>query len=774
MQAVAAPELKTTTLDVQGMKCAGCVNAVERQLSQNDGVTSAQVNLITEVAVIEYRPDTIAPDRLAEKLTAIGFPAKPRGSASLGDRRREREETRQREANQQVQRLNIAGLLLLFSLLGHLHHIGGLDIPLLNRISFHWGLATLALLFPGRGIFSDGWRGLRHGMPNMNTLVALGTGSAYLASSIALLSPNLGWECFFDEPVMLLGFILLGRTLEARARSRAESDLEALIALQPAVAYLIGDPNDGAGIAIPVEQVRVGERVRVLPGEKIPLDGEIIDGQTTNDESLLTGESLPVVKTIGDRVSAGTVNLSAAIAVQTTRIGQDTTLAKIIASVETAQTRKAPVQKLADTVAGYFAYGVMAISLIVFLFWNTIGPRWFPDVLMASTSHDGMIMPISPLLLGLKLAISVLVVACPCALGLATPTAILVGTSLGAERGILIKGGDVLETVHRLQTIVFDKTGTLTVGCPQMTDCLSFSSLTSEEIRQLAATVESGTTHPLARAIARAVPTPTLTGEDFQTVPGLGVSALVTGERVLLGNEAWLAQNGISIADRARESLKYLLETGKTVVYLARGGDLMGAIAFQDQLRADAQETVQALQNLGLEVILLSGDREAVVASIASQLGISDYRAGVLPAEKARIISELQEKQGQIVAMIGDGINDAPALAQANIGIALGGGTEVAIETAEIVLTRDRLEDVVQSLRLSLATFQKIRQNLFWALGYNTFAIPIAAGGLLPHWGLVLSPALSGALMAFSSVLVVTNSLILRRQFPNIERDRDP
>ena len=758
--------LKTATLDVKGMKCAGCVSAVERQLSQNQGVKSAQVNLITEIAVIEYQPDAIAPEQLAAKLTAIGFPTQPRSSSTPLSQQNQRLQNQQKERQQQLYRLAIACCLLVFSLIGHLHHIGGPEIPILQSIAFHWTLATLAILFPGRDIFIDGWRGLRHGMPNMNTLVSLGTGSAYIASCLALIFPNLGLECFFDEPVMLLGFILLGRTLEAHSRHRAAADLEALTSLQPAVAHLIGSTDDRVGVAIPVEQLRVGEWVRVLPGEKIPVDGEIIQGRTTVDEALLTGESLPVVKEMGDLVIAGSFNLSGAIAVQTRQVGTDTTLAKIIAAVESAQTRKAPVQKIADRVAGYFAYGVMIIALIVLLFWYFWGTRLFPEVLGSTTGHHEMIQPTSPLLLSLKLAISVLVVACPCALGLATPTALLVGTSLAAERGILIKGGDVLETVSQLQTVVFDKTGTLSQGHPEITDCLSFSILNSLEIQQLAAVVESGTNHPLAQAILDAVTPPTnLTGEDFQTVAGLGVSARVQGSKIVLGNRQWLAQNGIKI-DETIPSIQELLQAGKTVIYLGMEEQLLGAIAFQDRLRPDAQTTVNQLQKLGLEVILLSGDRQEVVTAIANSLGISQFYAEVAPTEKSALIADLQTKEGKIVAMVGDGINDAPALGQANIGIALAGGTEVAMETAGIVLISDRLEDVVQSLHLSLATWQKIRQNLFWALGYNTFAIPIAGGLLLPRWGLAFSPALAAALMAFSSVMVVSNSLLLRRQFP--------
>lgn len=764
------PNLKTATLDVKGMKCAGCVSAVERQLKQNTGVTSACVNLITEVAVVKYAPDVIQPENLAATLTDLGFPSQPRLSQTieqLSDKASQKRESLQKE---QLRGLIVAGILLFFSTLGHLEHSGGPSIPILNSIGLHWALATLALLIPGRPIFVDGWRGLWHRMPNMNTLVALGTGSAYLTSCIALVFPQLGWECFFDEPVMLLGFILLGRTLEARARSRASVALESLVALQPSIALLIGNTQslDQSGIAIPVEQVLVGECVKVLPGEKIPVDGTIVLGETTLDESLLTGESMPVVKTVGESVTAGSLNLSGVIAISATRVGSDTTLAKIIASVEDAQTRKAPVQQLVDQIAGYFTYGVMTIATLTFFFWYSIGVKLFPSVLNVLVMNHGMEMPIvepSPLILSLKLAIAVLVIACPCALGLATPTAMLVGTSIGAERGILIKGGDILEKVHRLKTIVFDKTGTLTMGHPQVTDCISFSNVSSDEILQLAATVESGTHHPLATAILDAIQEkelPLLQGSDYQTQAGYGVSANVAGKRVLLGNQDWLNTQGILLPAHLSKLVQPLLETGKTVIYLATPEQLLGIIALQDELRSDAQETIKQLKRLGLNIILMTGDNSVIARSIAKNLDIKQVYANIRPQEKAELIKSFQENS--LVAMVGDGINDAPALAQADIGIALKGGTEVAIETAGIVLMSDRLSDVVESIRLSLATFRKIRQNLFWALGYNLLAIPIAAGLLLPRFGFLLSPAAAGAFMALSSVTVVTNSLLLRRQ----------
>jgi Cu2+-exporting ATPase len=770
-----ATPLETATLDVTGMKCAGCVQSVERQLSQNSGVVSACVNLITEVAVVRYVPGTIEPETLAQKLTQTGFPSQLRSpetsfeTFSLTSRERREQEMRQQNRN-----LAIAAILLFFSSLGHLNHIGGLTVPYLNNIWFHWALATLALLIPGRFLLIDGWRSLWHGMPNMNTLVGLGTLSAYLASCLALIFPKLGWECFFDEPVMLLGFIFLGRTLESRARNRARSALEALLALQPAVARLIGDPNSDrpSGIEIPVDRVRLGERVWILPGEKIPVDGEVVAGQTAVDESLLTGESLPVVKQTGELVTAGTLNQSGAIAVKATRVGKDTTLAKIVASVEDAQTRKAPVQKLADTVAGYFAYGAMTVATLTFLFWNFIGTKLYPEVLRAGMSHGAMSHAMggemamsSPVLLSLKLAIAVLVIACPCALGLATPTAILVGTSLGAERGLLIKGGDVLEKVHQLDAIVFDKTGTLTVGHPRVTDCLPLADLDAERVLQIAATVESGTNHPLAAAIVEATrdrQLPLEEASNFQTQAGLGVSAILANEEVLLGNETWLEERGILLDETTEQKAIALSQTGKTIVYLAIAGKLAGLIALQDSLRADAKETVERLQAMGLSVVLVTGDKLAVAEAIAQQVGITQVFASTRPQQKAEIVKSLQGSQ--VVAMLGDGINDAPALAQADVGISFKGSTNVAIETADIVLMRERLLDVFAAIQLSRATFDKIRQNLFWALGYNTVAIPIAAGIALPRFGLLLNPAIAGALMAFSSVTVVANSLLLRRQ----------
>ena len=486
--------------------------------------------------------------------------------------------------------------------------------------------------------------------------------------------------------------------------------------------------------------------------------------------AMLTGESVAVVKTESDLVRAGTINQSGVITVEVTGIGKDTTLAKIISLVEDAQTHKAPVQQLADTIAGYFAYGVMTIATATFLFWYFIGTNVWDSVLTTNTSMDmAMSMPeaitTSPLLLSLKLAIAVLVVACPCALGLATPTAILVGTSIGAESGILIKGGDVLERVQQLDTVVFDKTGTLTIGKPQITECIPLTDITSEKLLQIAASIESGSDHPLAKAITVAAQAQNITlleTDNFETAIGRGISATVAGETAYLGNREWLTSNGIEVNSQAESQAQKLAKSGKTVIYLASIAKVQGLIAIEDSLRDDALATVEQLRSLNLNTVLLTGDRPEVAQAIAQQLKITQIFSEVKPEGKAEIIQSLQ--QDRKVAMIGDGINDAPALAQADVGISLQGGTDVAIATADIVLMQNRLQDIIKAIELSRATVNKIKQNLGWALAYNLFAIPLAAGILLPKYGIFLSPVLAAAAMASSSLIVVTNSLLLNIQ----------
>jgi P-type Cu2+ transporter len=825
---IAEPTIPATTtivLDVAGMKCAGCVSAVEKQLIAQPGVTSACVNLLTGVAaIVTVANQTTTATDLAAKLTSAGFPAEPRTNTSRKSSV-DRQKKYAQESSRLIQQLITAGVLLGLSAIGHftqptthLEH----SHSVLNNFWWHWGLATLAMIFPGRSILRDGWRSLVSGNPNMNTLVGLGTISAYTASVVALLLPALGWECFFEEPVMIIGFILLGRTLEQQAKHRAANAFDRLLSLQPAIARLVSpDPDRPQAIEIPVEQVKVGEYLRILPGEKIPADGAIRWGQTTIDESLLTGESMPVLKQLGDLAIAGTVNQSGAISIEVTRTGDDTTLAQIITLVEAAQTRKAPVQKLADTVAGYFTYGVLSIAILTCLFWYFIG------------IHNLDLDPVVSTLTPLKAAIAVLVVACPCALGLATPTAILVGTGIGAERGLLIKGGDVLEAVSQLDTVVFDKTGTLTEGKPQVTDILTADGMTEDELLRLAAAAESATNHPLGTAIQQAavrlglvlpgvvsslteagfgvgaelkptppyghpsvgvasaraeegnLPTPPyrapLRGGDLATSSNRDPRSTIHDPRsttpyplspipysLIVGNQRWLTTQGIDIDAEWQIKAENLAAQGKTLVYVAVNGVMMGLIGVTDQLRADAIETVKQLQDRGLRIVLLTGDRLPVAEQIAKQLGITDIYAEVLPQAKAKTIESLQTnprspESPYKVAMIGDGINDAPALAQADLGIAMNAGTDVAIEVADIILMRDRLVDVVSAIELSQATLTKIRQNLFWAVIYNSIGIPAAAGLLYwNNWGAMLSPAAAGAMMALSSVSVVTNSLLLR------------
>ncbi|WP_024546206.1 cation-translocating P-type ATPase [Picosynechococcus sp. NKBG15041c] len=748
--------LVTTTFDVQGMRCAGCVKAVERQLLQQPGVSTAVVNLITEVAVVTYEVAKIQPEAIAQQLSQTGFPSQPRQAAT--ETFNQYQEKRNQSQREQYWRLGAAIILLLASSLGHIHHLTGLKIPLLHLMGIHWGMATLALFIPGLPILRDGWLGLIKGHANMNTLVGLGTLSAYITSCVAWLLPQLGWDCFFDEPVMLLGFIFLGRTLEGNARLKAIAALEALLALQPQKARLMGREHKGETeeITIPVAQVQIGEWVRVLPGEKIPVDGVIIRGETTVDEAMLTGEALPQTRTLADAVKAGTLNQLGVIIVQASQTAENTLLAQIIRTVEEAQTRKAPVQKMADTVAGYFAYGVMAIAALTFLFWEFVGTRlWLTP---GETN---------PEILSLKLAIAVLVIACPCALGLATPTALLVGTGLGAEQGIIIKGGDILERLNQLTTVVFDKTGTLTQGKPQIVEVVCFAPWQEAPLLQLAASLEQRTTHPYGRAfmaIAQQQALVLLEPDQVETCLGKGIAGLVNGHQLHIGSPAWFTASQISIPKTAQSTLGAWANAGQTPIVIAINQQVAGLVAIADPIRADAAALIENLKARNLDVILLSGDQESVVQKLASTLQLNQAHGGLSPTEKAAFLQDLQENR-QVVAMVGDGINDAPALATADVGISLQSSTDIALATADIVLMGDRLWDFDQTLTLGRATVKVIHQNLIWACGYNLVAIPLAAGMLLPQYNFSLSPASAAGLMAMSSVLVVTNSLTLKKSF---------
>jgi P-type Cu2+ transporter len=758
----------TVILDIMGLKCGGCVRNAEGKIRDYPGVREVSVNLVTELATVDCDP-VMNREGLAQMLTAAGFPAVVR-SSDEEDGADPFESARLTERQTQQRQLLIALGLLVLSSASHLAHQFGVMVPYLSSDWFHGLLAGATLLGPGRSILVDGARSLLQNSPNMNTLLGFGASTAFVTSLVALVLPKLGWECFFDEPVMLIGFILLGRTLEQRARHRAASALTQLVALQSKTARVVG--KDGTrkmadllqltAVVLPVSNLSLGDWVQILPGEQIPIDGEIIDGETTVDESMLTGESLPVLKQPGQSLYAGTLNQSGAVVLRVLRCRNQTTLAQIINLVETAQARKAPIQQMADRLAGQFTYIMMALSGATFLFWSLWGAEHFGQSLqhevMGHMMHGASSQAYSPMLLSLKLAIAVLVVACPCALGLATPTALLVGSGIGAERGLLIRGGDILEKAHRLDTVVFDKTGTLTEGQPQVDRVEALQpGWTETQLLQLAASVEQGTQHPLAQAIAIAAKDLTLLPTTaFKTLVGYGAEAEVEGRRVLVGSVDWLRDQGLVSADLEAEG----------TIYIAVAGQVVGRLTVSNRLRPEAQATVAKLQAMGLRVMLLSGDRADAAQAVALQVGIpaDQVLAGVKPEGKAAAIAALQAEGGR-VAMVGDGINDAPALAQADVGIALQSGTEVAAETADILLMRNALSDVPEALRLSRMTFGKIQQNLAWALLYNLLAIPVAAGLLVPHYNLLLSPGQAGFLMALSSITVVLNALLLRWQF---------
>ncbi len=778
--------LETVTLDVEGMMCAGCVSAVSRTLKKQSGVYDAVVNLITEVATVKAE-SWVDGEALAQALTHAGFPSTNR-QVLQGKRRTEQlaelNDRRAAQASTQKRKLAIALFLVVLSSAGHVGHAIGHPLPGLGNDEFHAVLAGLALFGPGREILVEGLKGLARNSPNMNTLIALGSLLAFGSSLVALLNPAIGWECFFDEPVMLIGFILLGRALEQWARREALSSFQALLALQPKTAHLVRKTHTESSaliaIDIPVEHLRQGEWVQILPGEQVPIDGVVLSGTSAVDESMLTGEALPLEKSKGDPLSAGTLNRSGVLTVEVTQVGTATNLAKIIQFVEDAQTRRAPVQQLADTIAGYFTYGVLTLSALTFLGWYGFGQetlvRSAHAIASAHTlsahsmaSHGtvshGMMPQPSPLLLSLKLAISLMVVACPCALGLATPTALIVGSSLGAQRGLLIRGGDVLQRVGNLDTIVFDKTGTLTMGHPTVVDVISVVE-DEGDLLQLAATAELGTHHPLALAILQAAKERSLNplaSHDSQTIPGCGVSTQTKLGTIRLGTLNWLMDCGITVPTESIQQADEFAHFGKTVVFLALSSHYRGLLTISDAIRPEVTETVLKLQQQGFQVKLLTGDRLSTAQALAQQAGIPREHviAGVLPTQKAEAIARLQA-QGRHVAMVGDGINDAPALAQADVGIAMKGGTEVASETAGIVLMRDRISDVLLALDLSRATLSTIYINLAWAFAYNLLALPIAAGILLPTFNFVLTPGQAGILMAVSSITVIGNSILLR------------
>ena len=741
------------------MKCGGCVRAVEQRLLGQPGVRQASVNLLTRTAWVDVVSAEASQAALLHSLAGLGFQARLRPSDAELPSRRQRLQSQ--NWWQHWRQLVVALGLLLVSVLGHLSLAG------LGALWIHALVATLTLAGPGRPILVRGVQAALAGLPSMDTLVGLGVISAYLASLVGFLWPQTGWPCFFNEPVMLLGFVLLGRFLEERARFRTGRALEELAELQPDTALLL--LGEGPPRPVRVGGLRPGDRVQLLPGDRVPVDGVVRQGSGAVDVSGLTGEPLPVAAIAGTELSAGSLNLDAPLVLEVLRRGADSAIARIIHLVERAQARKAPIQGLADRLAGRFTLVVLALALATLLFWWLLGTQLWPQVLQPAPlagAHAGhpmlAVAAETPFALALQLSIAVLVVACPCALGLATPTAITVAMGRAARGGLLFRGGDAIETAAGLRAMLFDKTGTLTRGRPLVTAVEPLQAASSDRLVQLAASLEAGSRHPLGFALlqeAQRRGLELLPVAEAHSWAGQGVSGRIEGQSLRVGRLAWLEASP-SPELLARQAL---LECQGASV-LAVGGEqgVLGLVAAADQPRPDAAGVLTALRAMGLQLGLLSGDRREPVQQLGASLGLAEAELGweLRPEQKLERI--LQHPAHGALAMVGDGINDAPALAAADLGIAVGTGTQIAQDSAGLVVMGDRLEGIVAALRLARRTMAKVRQNLAWAFGYNLIVLPLAAGVLLPGYGVLLTPPLAALLMALSSITVVVNALLLQ------------
>lgn len=740
-------ELEQTSLSVGGMSCAACVMRVEKALGGLEGVEKAAVNFATEKAQVTYDPRKVDLEKFRQAIEDAGYQFRGLARAELRDREREE---RKRELSLLKKKFIFSVIFgLLIMILSMPHYIPYLkELPHQFLFYILFILTTPVQFWAGKQFLTGAWGAARHGSADMNTLIAVGTLSAYVYSSVVTFFPSifhqsgLKADIYFDSAAMIIALILLGRLLEARAKGQTSEAIRKLIGLAPKTARVIRDHQE---LDIPVEEVQRGDLILVRPGEKIPVDGRIVEGRSAVDESMLTGESLPVDKNPGDEVIGATLNKSGSFTFEATRVGEETALAQIILLVEQAQGSKAPIQRLADQVAGIFVPIVMGIAVLTFILWFFWGPP--PALTFALLNF-----------------VAVMIIACPCALGLATPTAIMVGTGKGAENGILIKGGESLESIHKLTTIVFDKTGTLTKGELSVTDIIPMEGTTANEILNLVASVEKNSEHPLGEAVVRKAREEglALAGvEKFEALPGQGVAAEWAGQEIYIGNRHLMQARGLDLTPVASFA-ESLANQGKTLMFVARGGKIIGLMALADTLREHSREAVAELKRMGLEVVMLTGDNKQTAQAISRELQLDRVIAEVLPQDKTKEIRQLQG-EGKKVAMVGDGINDAPALAQADVGIAIGTGTDVAMEASDITLIRDDLRTILTAIKLSRKTIRTIRQNLFWAFFYNVLGIPIAAGILYPFWGILLNPILASAAMAFSSVSVVSNSLRLRR-----------
>ena len=732
--------MKTIILPVEGMTCASCVARVEKTLKKLDGVESANVNLATEKVALTFDQGIVSLEKLAAAVHEAGYvlelPAE-KLSGKFTKTRSHQEEAYLRTKKDLLFAVMLAVPIMAVSMM-YMTDWFMAAVPLsmdeINRILLL--AATPVLFVAGKRFFASAWQSARHFSTDMNTLVAVGTGSAYFYSAAVVLFPE--WmgssgDVYFDTATTIIALILLGKFLEARAKKRTSEAITALVGLQAKTATVL---REGIFTQIPIDSVVHEDIIMVHPGEKIPVDGVIVRGMSSADESLVTGESVPVEKKAEDHVIGGTINTTGSIEFRATAVGKETVIAHIIKLVEDAQGSKAPIQALADKIASIFVPAVIAAAILTFLVWFIFLHSGFT----AAMIHF----------------VAVLIIACPCALGLATPTAIMVGTGAGARKGILIKNAESLERLHAVRIVVFDKTGTLTVGKPSVHEIHALGTMSRQELIHHAAALEHNSEHPFGKAIAGADEGgANLSVESFQAAVGGGVRGVVDGMKMLIGNRQLLQEEGIdcSVADEISHGAE---ASGMTMVYIAADGRLAGIITLSDKLKPTSWEAVAGLMKLGITPIMISGDQKSVVSSIAAAAGIDRFYAGVKPGEKSSIIASLQS-EGKVVAMVGDGINDAPALAQADVGIAMGSGTDVAMETADVSLMRPDLMGVVVALRLSSNTVRTIRQNLFWAFIYNVIGIPLAALGLL-------SPVIAAGAMAFSSVSVITNSLRLQRK----------
>ncbi|EOH95086.1 heavy metal translocating P-type ATPase [Enterococcus haemoperoxidus ATCC BAA-382] len=752
----ALSNVQQRTFDIEGMTCASCAQTIEKATSKLTGVTKASVNLATEKMVVDFDPSIINVSDITKAVSDAGYEAIEQvDSADTVDKDREKKQKHIKEMWQRFWLSAVFTVPLLYVAMGHMV---GLPLPTFLDPMMHAEtfamvqlVLTIPVLYLGRSFFTVGFKALFKGHPNMDSLVALGTSAAvayslYGTAMIFAGDPQFTMALYYESAGVILTLITLGKYFEAVSKGKTSEAIKKLMGLAPKNARVF---RNGQEMEIPVDSVQLDDTIIVRPGEKIPVDGVVIEGSSAIDESMLTGESMPVEKKIGDNVIGASINKNGSFRFKATKVGKDTALSQIIKLVEDAQGSKAPIAKMADKISGVFVPIVMVLSVLAGLAWYFLGQESW--------------------VFALTITISVLVIACPCALGLATPTAIMVGTGKGAENGVLIKSGDALETTHKIETIVFDKTGTITEGKPKVTDIVTINDISRDELLRLAASAEKGSEHPLGEAIVNGAEEKNLAfakTEDFAAIPGHGIEVTIEGSRLLLGNKKLMDDRGISLGNLGVTS-DQLAEQGKTPMYIAKDGKIAGIIAVADTIKPNSIPAIKKLHQMGIEVAMITGDNKRTAQAIAKQVGIDRVLSEVLPEDKANKVMKLQ-KEGKKVAMVGDGINDAPALAQADIGIAIGSGTDVAMESADIVLMRSDLMDVPTAVELSKATIKNIKENLFWAFAYNTLGIPVAMGVLYLFGGPLLNPMIAGAAMSFSSVSVLLNALRLKGFKPSV------